>query len=162
MAETVNQETKTTTPEPENKTFTQDEVNSYVAERLARERKKYEGIDLDSLKKKAAEFDKLEEARKTDLEKANDTITALQTELDGLKKSAELREIREKVSKDTGIPVNLLTGDTEELCRAQAEGIKAFAMPNAYPTVKDGGEPMHKSGITARDEFAKFAAQILN
>ena len=50
--ETVNQETAT--KEVETKTFTQEEVNGIVNDRLARERKKYEGIDLEALKSKAA------------------------------------------------------------------------------------------------------------
>ena len=35
------------------KTFTQEEVNAILGERLAREREKYEGINLEELKAKA-------------------------------------------------------------------------------------------------------------
>ena len=47
--ETVNQETQSVTTEQ--KTFTQEEVNSIIAERLGRDRQKY--ADYDSLKEKA-------------------------------------------------------------------------------------------------------------
>ena len=52
------------------KTFTQDEVDRIVGERLARERK---GLgDIDELRRKATEFDRLAEERKTELERAVD------------------------------------------------------------------------------------------
>ena len=156
--ETVNQETAT--KEVETKTFTQEEVNGIVNDRLARERKKYEGIDLEALKRKAAKFDEMEEANKTELEKANEKVNALQYELDSIRKEKELTTMREQVAKEIGIPVNLLTGSTEEECKEQAEAIKAFAVPNGYPTIKDGGEPQVMSKGNARDDFAAWANTI--
>lgn len=50
------------------KTFTQAELDRVVQERIARERSKFEGFD--DLKRKAAEFDRIEEAQKSELEKA--------------------------------------------------------------------------------------------
>lgn len=156
--ETVNQEQAT--KEVEVKTFTQEEVNGIVNDRLARERKKYEGIDLEALKSKAAKFDKMEEANKTELEKANDRAKALQAELDGIRKANEVKEMREQVAKEIGIPANLLTGNSEEECKEQAEAIKAFANPSGYPSVRDGGEPQTMTKKTARDEFAAWANTI--
>lgn len=152
--ETVNQETK------EVKTFTQDEVNNIVNDRLARERKKYEGIDLEALKTKAAEFDRMEEANKSELEKANDRANKLAAELEGIKKAEEVRVIRQKVSDDTGVPVNLLTASTEDECTEQANAIKAYAVPSGYPSVKDGGEPQTISKKSARDDFSAWANAV--
>ena len=39
----------------------------------------------------------------------------------------------------TGVPAELLSGDTEESCTAQAQAILKFAQPG-YPSVRDGGE----------------------
>jgi len=158
MQETVNQETAT--KEVEVKTFTQEEVNGIVNDRLARERKKYEGIDLEALKSKAAKFDEMEEANKSELEKANDRAKALQVELDEIKKANALNAMREQVAKEIGIPSNLLNGNSEEECREQAEAIKAYANPNGYPTLRDGGEPQTMSKKTVRDEFAAWANTI--
>lgn len=157
MAETVNQEATETTP----KTFTQEELDKIVNERLARERKKYEGINLEELKSKASRLDELEEASKTELEKEREKAKKLQAELDGIRRAEEVRTIRETVAKETGIPANLLTAEDDAGCREQAEAIRAFAVPAAYPTVKDGGDPQHLSGRATRDEFAQFAQQIL-
>ena len=153
---TVNQETKAL----EEKTFTQEELNTIVNDRLARERKKYEGVDLEALKAKAAQFDKMEEANKTELEKANDRANKLAAELEGIKKAEELREIRQRVAEKTGVPVNLITAETEDACEEQAKAISAWARPDGYPVIRDGGETNHVIKPATRDEFAKWAATV--
>ena len=158
--ETVKQEA--TNNDAATKTFTQEEVNGIVNDRLARERKKYEGIDLEALKAKAAKLDELEQANKTELEKANERANKLEAELNSIKKAGQIRELRDKVAQETGIPVNLLTADTEEECMKQAESIKAFAQPNAYPNVRDGGEPRNINKGTAQSDFESWAQQALN
>ena len=150
---TVNQETKVT----EGKTFTQEELNAIVNDRLARERKKYEGVDLEALKAKAAEFDKMEEANKTELEKANDRANKLAAELEGIKKAEEVREIRQRVAEKTGVPINLITETTEDACEEQAKAISAWARPDGYPVIRDGGESNNIIKPNTRDEFAKWA-----
>ena len=137
MPETVNQEQQTNGQQQELKTFTQDELNAIVNDRLKRERDKY--ADFATLKEKAAKFDQLEEASKSEIQKITEKAAQLQQELDQIKQAESIREIRSKVSKETGIPDNLLTGATEEECKEQAEAIKAFAKPT-YPTIRDGGE----------------------
>ena len=158
MSETVNQET--VSKEVEIKTFTQEEVNGIVNDGLARERKKYEGIDLETLKSKAAKFDEMEESNKSELEKANERANALQAKLDGIQKEKELSEMRSKVAEEIGVPANLLNGASEDECREQAEAIKAFAVPSGYPSVRDGGEPQITSKKSVRDEFASWANAI--
>ena len=90
--ETVNQEAN----EPAEKTFTQDEVNAIIAERLKRDRG--ERADYDELKAKAAKLDEIEEANKTELQKANERAESLQKELNAIKTAQTLRDIRDKVS----------------------------------------------------------------
>ena len=146
--ETVIQETV------ESKTFTQDEVNSIVAERLNRERAKY--ADFDSYKQKAEEFDKLQEANKTELQKATERADGLERELSELKKANELQSVRQKISNETGVPVNLLTAETEESILEQAKAINAYATPNGYPKVKDGGEINATLKPSTRNQFAEW------
>lgn len=147
------------TTEEVNKTFTQAELDKIVGERLSRERAKYEGFD--ELKAKAAKFDEMEEANKTELQKMSEKAQALQTELDSLKKAVTIRDLRDKVAKETGVPASLLTGDTEEVCKAQAEAIKEFASPSSYPTVKDGGEIHNLTKRTSKEAFADFVSEVL-
>lgn len=65
-------EETTTTAEPSRadtpKTFTQDELDRVIAERLRREREKFS--DYDALREKASKFDELDAAQKTELERA--------------------------------------------------------------------------------------------
>ena len=150
MSETVNQETTGTN---EQKTFTQDEMNAIINDRLKREREKY--TDYNDLKKKAELYDKYEEASKSEIQKATERADKLQKELDEIKQAEEIRGIREKVSNETGVPVNLLTCTTEEDCKAQAEAIKIYATPT-YPNVRDGGEPGVTPGVSTAQQFADW------
>ena len=160
MAETVNQET---TPAAEGqqteRTFTQAEMNAIIADRLNRERTKY--ADYDTLKSKAAQFDAAEEASKSELQKANEKAVALQQQLDQLTHANTLRDLRAKVSAETGVPADLLNGDTEEICHAQAAAILKFANPGSYPVVKDGGELTRQNSASTSQQFADWFAQAL-
>lgn len=163
MENTVNQDATinnepTQTPEGNERTFSQADVDNVVSERLKRERAKYS--DYEELKAKAAKLDEIEEANKTELQKATERATELETELNGLKKANEIRSIRDKVSNETGVPVNLLTGEDEESCAAQAKEILAFAKPTGYPPVKDGGEVSNISGRTPRESFSDWFGEI--
>lgn len=139
--ETVNATTQGT----EEKTFTQAEVNKIVSDRLQREAAKY--ADYETLKAQAAEA-----------ATNGEQVKSLQAELDGMKAAEALRTMREKVSKETGIPSSLLTEETEEACTAQAEAIKAFAKPT-YPTVRDGGEVVNIGKPTTKQQFADWFNQ---
>ena len=155
--ETVNQETQTA--DVEQKTFTQEEVNSIVAERLGRDRQKY--ADYDALKQKAEEFDKLQEANKSELQKALEKADSIEKKYNDLLKANEISAMRMKVSNETGVPLELLTEETEEECKAQAEKINAFAMPKGYPKVSDGGEVQRTSSRSSREQFAELMNSIL-
>lgn len=143
--------------EGQTRTFTQDEVNAIVGKRLAEEKGKYS--DYEEIKAKAAKFDEAEEANKSELQKAVERANNLEAELAGIKKSEEIRQTREKIATETGIPAHLLTGETEEACKAQAEAIKAFATPN-YPKVKDSGEVPKISSGNAKADFAEFMSTV--
>lgn len=90
------------------------------------------------------------------LEEAQKKAQQFETELTELKTANAIREVREKVSKATGIPVSLLTATTEEDCTAQAVGIKEYARPSTYPQVADGGEPGGIAKPSTRDQFAEW------
>lgn len=62
--------------EPEPTTLTQEQVDRIVEQRLARERQKF--ADYDDLKQKAARLDELEAERKSELERAQERIAALE------------------------------------------------------------------------------------
>lgn len=125
--------------------FSHEQVDAIVRDRLAREREKYK--DYNALKSKAAEYDKQQEANKTELQKAQEQAEALRKELSGLKEQEKVRSIRTKVSGETGVPSELLTGDSEEDCKAQAEAILKFAKGSKYPGIK---ETEHRKNTTTQ------------
>ena len=140
----------------QSKTFTQDELNQLIGDRLARERAKY--ADYESLKERAAKFDQIEEESKTELQKATEKAEKLQAELDKLQKAEAVRVIREEVANEIGVPAGLLTAETKEDCEAQAKAILSFAKPsnNGYPAVKDAGEVGRTSSGSTRDQFEEW------
>lgn len=141
MNETATQEARTTAAgeQQEPRTFTQEEVNSIVADRLNRERAKY--ADYDDLKAKASQYD------------------TTKAQLDALNSANARRDMIARVAAATGCPAELLTGDTEEACTAQAQAITAFAktqQPAGYPIVKDGGTPLHPpTQANTADSFSR-------
>lgn len=158
MSDNATVTTQEINAEGQTRTFTQEEVNSIIGKRLAEEKGKY--ADYDVLKAKADKYDEAEEANKSELQKATERANNLEAELNGFKKAEEVRTTREKVANETGIPVNLLTGVTEDECKAQAEAIKAYAQPG-YPKVKDAGELSKQSNSSTRQQFADFMSQIM-
>lgn len=139
------------------KTFTQEEMDSIIEGRLAREHEKY--ADYDSLKEKAGKYDEMQEQSKSELQKANEKNQALQKELDQLKKDGTVRQVKEKVAKDTGVPAELLTGEDEETCKKQAEAILKFAKPKSYPGTK--GNRRNITEYHEKDDaMREFAHQI--
>lgn len=159
MSETVNQEATTTTAVEPERTFTQKELDSIVQERLQRERNKY--ADYEAYKEKAEKYDAAEEAQKSELQKANERATALEKELNALKKAGEVRDIRSRVAEKTGVPVSLLTADTEEACAEQAKGILEFrAQQSGYPTVNDAGEVTRKGTVSPQNSFSEWFRSV--
>lgn len=150
IEKTVNQEVKT---------FTQEEVDAIVGDRLKRDRAKY--ADYEALKEKAEKYDAQVESEKTELERANERANSLQAELDNLKNAETLRQMREQISKETGVPATLLTGETEEDCKNQAAAILDYAKPQSYPNIRDGGElPTTPGKKSTRDQFAEWTEQF--
>ena len=142
------------------KTFTQEEVNSFLAKDRKQMAEKY--ADYDALKEKAARLDKIEEDAKSELQKATERAEKLETELSELKHASEVRSIRDKVAQETGVPASLLTGNTEDECKEQASGILSFKSSVNYPTIKDGGEVLTSGKLDARTEFKDWASRVNN
>ena len=142
------------------KTFTQAELDAIVKDRLKRANEKYS--DYEALKEKAAKFDELEAANKTELEKATEQVKTLKAELEGIKKSSEISAMRTKIATENNVPIELLTGSTEEECTTQVTKIKELLSANGVPTgVSDGGEVVRNQKVDTRTSFAKWANQLI-
>ena len=149
---------ETATQEP--RTFTQEEVNSFLAKDRKQMEERYS--DYDELKEKAARLDQIEEDAKSELQKAQEKAEKLQAELSAMKHTEEIRSIRDKVAQSTGVPAALLSGETEEACTEQANAILSFKSEVPYPTIKDGGEVQLNTKVDARTAFKEWASKAID
>lgn len=97
-----------------------------------------------------------------DWEKKYNTDTqALTAQRDALQKDINTRNARDKVSADTGVPASLLTGETEEACKAQADAILAWhGNQPKYPEGHDGGEITPPAAGGATSAWASVSEQL--
>ena len=98
----------------------QEELDRIVQKRIDRERSKFS--DYDELKAKAARLSELEEASKSELQKAQERAEAAEKAL----AEATATAVRAEVSAAKGVPVALLSGDTREALEASADALLAF------------------------------------
>ena len=97
---------------------TQDELDHIIEGRLARERAKFS--DYDDVKAKAAEFDKAQEASKTEVQKAAERAKKAEQELTAVRSEAN----RNAVALAKGLTptqAKRLVGSTREELEADAE-----------------------------------------
>lgn len=140
------------------KTFSQAEVDEIVKKRLARQ-KNNTPADYDELKEKAAKFDELEAANKTELQRATDELDKLKADIakrDAADKEAQLKQ---QVSKETGVPVELISGSNEEEMAAFAQKVAEFAKLNNAPKSGHAGQ-FAKAGQAEESIYSKIAKQI--
>ena len=97
-------------------TFSQEDVNRIVQERLQREREKYS--DYDELKTAAERAQELEEEKQTLAERVAE-----------FEAKEERQKLVSDVANDTGVPADALRGDTKEELEAHAEVLKSLMKP---------------------------------
>lgn len=151
----------------EPKTFTQDEVNSFMAKEKRALTEKYG--DLEALLAKAQKADEYEQSQLTEQEKLDlankakdEEFNALKAELEAFKSSA----LREKVAREAGIDPALaarLQGATEEELLEDAKSFaallpmqpqtetKAPKSPAPIKNLKGGGEPDNGDELAGLD-----------
>lgn len=121
----------------QDRTFTQADVEKIVADRITRERKKYAGYD--DLKKKASQFDELQDKNKTELEKVNDQLNAAQVELQGYR----VEKIRMDAARQVGLDLELaefITAVDEDEAVEQAKRLLARLGSRGNENDGEGGD----------------------
>ena len=111
---------------------------------------------------KAKAYDDLQEASKTELEKAKEAAKKAKAELDGLKAKTKLDEARRRVAKSAGVPESLVFGATEDEMEANAKAIAAFAKPKSAPRTGHAGrfDASGASGDALTEAKRKLAREI--
>ena len=140
------------------RTFTQEEVNELMGKVRRETREKY--ADYDELLKKAKAYDEAQEASKTELEKAREESAKAIDELNALKAEKARSELRQKVSKETGVPADLISGDDEEAMTANAKAIAEYAKKANTTAPADKGGAARRGGKSTADLFAEAISSI--
>lgn len=78
---------------------------------------------------KARQFDELQEANKSEMQKLIDRAEKAEKDAATLRAEKSHRDMAAKVSSETGVPAELLIGDTEDAMRDYAEKLKAYRGP---------------------------------
>lgn len=144
----MSDKTMTTTPDTDPKSVadndfepitTRDALQKVIDSRIGRIKQQY--ADYDDLKAKAAEFDKLQDQSKSELQKMAERIAATENELKAERENA----MKARVAADKGVPVSALIGSTLEELEAHADELLAWRGKQARATTG------LKSGATNSD-----------
>ena len=156
---------------PAGDTFTQADIDRIVADRVKRERAKY--ADYDEVKAKAAQFEQLDSAAKSEVEKATERAAAAEAKL--AKAEADATRLAVAMSKGlTESQAKRLVGSTREDLEADADELLATFRPadtatsattstdTATPHVSLTRKPTELSGGLDPDQPAEpSVAQLL-
>src|SRR5690606_24772690 len=113
-----------------------------------------------ALREKAARYDELEESQKSETQRLQEQLAALQKEA----AESALRAERADVAAEKGVPAALLTGTTREELEAAADALLAFKGNQPKAPSPDGqgkvGDPIGgPKQITSRDQLKNMSAQ---
>lgn len=134
----------------------QEDFDKAIQARIVRERAKFENFD--QYKADAAELAKIRDSQKTEAQKQQDAIDAVQREL-AIERSARLRA---EVAAAKSVPAELLSGSTQEELEASADALIKFRGVQADPRLNvpnEGRTPGAKTSTA--DAFAAFVESKL-
>ena len=111
----------------------------------------------------ADELEQLKESQKSELQKAQEAEAAAKTELEKLKAEREAEKERAKVSAETGIPADLIVGDTEDDMRDFAKKLAEHFKLDPAPKVPGAGKIPKEPAKDAKDAaMRELADQLFN
>lgn len=119
-------------------------------------------------KQKAEKLDELEAANKSELERLQEAKAKAEKEAADAKAELARNEMISSVSKETGVPEELLHGDTEEELRESAEAVKGYIASQKPSIPPDqggaaGAKPVTKEAIEDIDNpVARVRARAQN
>lgn len=155
----ASEETQPQETAEEQKTFTQEEVDALIKKRLARVKNEVPA-DYEELKSKAQKFDELEEANKTELQKATQQLEKLKAEVAKRDAKDKANALKAKVSKDTGVPADLIAGGNEEEMTTWAQKVADYAKKDTAPVISNAGKFAKATKDTADNPYRVIARQL--
>lgn len=117
--------------EPEGKTFTQEQVNALLAEQKRKSAEKF--ADYDDLKQKASKLAEVENASKSELQRALDEAAALKAENAKFLAEKQVAQWAAEIVKDSTIPASVLRGSTREELEAHFQELQKLTTQDTAP-----------------------------
>lgn len=117
------------------KTFTQEQVEQMIRERLSRAKSSVPD-DYEEAKAKAEKYDEEKGRESDELSKMSERIKELEDANKAMRHAADVSEWTRQAAEEAGVPASVLRGDTLEELREHAMAVKA-AIPG-YPSVSPG------------------------
>ena len=145
------------------KTFTQEELDQKIQARIAEEKAKFK--DYEAYKEKAGKFDAEMEKSKSETDKLNDRLSALEAENRAMRQASEQAAWRAEIRKEKGLPEgidSLLTGATREEIEKKADVLVAnMPKKTEKPVVRgDTGDNTKQGGGAADSAYAALASNL--
>lgn len=140
---------------------TQEELDTIVKARLAREKEKY--ADYDQLKTRVSDLEKENGALKSAAEASKTSVADYDKQIADLKKQVagyETANLRTRIALQNGLPYDLadrLVGDDEETIKADAERLAGFMKPVKPAAPPKSNEPNVNN---ANDEDAALKGML--
>lgn len=133
----------------------QEELDKIIKQRLDRANRQFKSQNAEIFQK-AQQYDELQAAARTDLQKAQDERDDALKRLADYQQREQQREWIDQVSGEYGIPAPVLRGNSLEEIQAHAEALKGLiGKRDASPVVSsDGRRPTQQTGKSAADLFA--------
>ena len=142
---------------------TQEELDTIVKARLAREKEKY--ADYDQLKTRVSDLEKENGALKSAAETSKTSAADYDKQIANLKKQVagyETASLRTRIALQNGLPIDLadrLQGNDEESLKADAERLASFVKPAEPKAPPKSNEPNVGS---ENDEDAALKGMLRN
>lgn len=141
----------------------QEELDSIVKARVAREREKYS--DYEELKTKVADFESKEATYQSTIEGLKTEKTDLSSQLESVNSElnqTKLQSAKQRIATEFGLPLDLadrIQGDDEEEFKADAERLALYIKPAVTPPAKSN-EPAISDSKEA--SWAEMARNLIN
>lgn len=132
----------------------QEELNRLIGSRIDKVKSSF--ADYDDLKAKAAKFDEVEAASKSELEKAQERIA----ELEKTGAAAQRAALVTKIAAEEGVIPEVLHGNTEEEMRAAAKRVLEWRDAGKKPAPKAKSLVSGSGGDAPTGEKGRAAAAL--
>lgn len=151
---TSNEGAENPTIEGSERTFTQEEVNKLVGK--ARKNASHKNENYEMYKQAYEELEQIKESNKSELQKAQDRASKLETQLKTLKHNEEVQAWKREVAGATGVPADVLRGNSKEEIEQHAQELQtAFSTPTAPVIGSDGKFSNSQKGKSKAELFAE-------